>query len=66
VLDRASDEQMTEGCSAVIAAGGESAENLFRAYNNHGSAYAMSGDNRRAIDDFSEALKLHPESSKFG
>ena len=57
---RASNEQMIEGCSAVIAAGRESADKLFQAYTNRGSAYAMSGDLKRAIDDYSEALKRRP------
>ena len=58
--DRPSDAQVIEGCSAVIAAGRESAEKMAQAYYTRGSAYLMSGDNKRAIDDYSEALKRQP------
>lgn len=59
-FDRATDEQVIEGCSAVIAAGRESAEKLAQAYYNRASAYLMGGDNKRAINDYSEALKRQP------
>ena len=59
-FERATDEQVIEGCSAVIAADGESAEKMAQAYYTRGSAYLMSGDNKRAIDDYSEALKRQP------
>jgi tetratricopeptide (TPR) repeat protein len=55
--------QVIEGCSAVIAAGRESAEKLVRAYENRGIAYSVNGDYRRAIDDYSEALKLKPSDA---
>lgn len=58
--ERPSDAQVIEGCSAVIAAGRESAEKLAQAYYNRASAHLMGGDNKRAIDDFSESLKLQP------
>jgi tetratricopeptide (TPR) repeat protein len=57
---RASSAQVIEGCSAIIAAGRESREKLFEAYNSRSGAYALSGDYRRSIDDDSEALKLQP------
>lgn len=59
-FERSSNEQMIEGCSAVIAAGRESAEKLAQAYYTRASAYLMSGDNKRAVDDYSEALKHQP------
>jgi tetratricopeptide (TPR) repeat protein len=57
---RASDAQVIEGCSAVIAAGAQSAEKLSEAYSNRGTAYVGRGDYRRAIDDYGEALKRKP------
>lgn len=57
---RATNEQTIEGCSALIAAGREPAGKLYEAYVNRGSAYATTGDHKRAIDDYSEALKLEP------
>jgi len=59
-FERATDAQVIEGCSAVIAAGRESAEKLAQAYYNRASAYLMGGDNKRAIDDYSESLKRRP------
>ena len=57
---RASDAQVIEGCSAVIAAGRETAEKLSEAYSARGAAYVGRGDYRRAIDDYGEALKRTP------
>ena len=57
---RASDAQVIEGCSAVIAAGRETAEKLSEAYSARGAAYVGLGDYRRAIDDYGEALKRQP------
>ena len=51
---------MIEGCSAVIAAGRETAEKLSEAYSARGAAYVGLGDYRRAIDDYGEALKRQP------
>lgn len=57
---RATNQQTIEGCSALIAAGREPAGKLYEAYVNRGSAYATTGDHKRAIDDYGEALKLEP------
>ena len=57
-FERASDQQKIEGCSAVIASGRESTDKLWQAHVNRGDSYAMSGDSRRAIADYGEALKL--------
>jgi tetratricopeptide (TPR) repeat protein len=59
-FERATNERVIEGCRAVIAAGRESAEKLAQAYYTRGSAYLVSGENKRAIDDYSEALKRQP------
>lgn len=48
-FERSSNEQMIEGCRAVIVAGREPAEKLAQAYYTRASAYFMSGDNKRAI-----------------
>jgi tetratricopeptide (TPR) repeat protein len=57
---RPSNEQTIESCGALIAAGREPAEKRYQAYINRAGAYAMSGDHKRAIDDYGEALKLEP------
>ena len=57
---RATSQQTIEGCSALIAAGREPSGKLYEAYVNRGSAYATTGDHRRAIDDYGEALKRQP------
>jgi tetratricopeptide (TPR) repeat protein len=49
-----------EGCSAIIAAGREPAEKLFQAYNNRRQQPCHDRRHRRAIDDYSAALKLQP------
>ena len=48
-----------QGCSAIIASGRESQENLWRAYYNRGLAYSDLGD-ERAIGDFDEVIALRP------
>ena len=57
---RASSQQKIEGCSAVIAAGSETADKRWQAYLNRAAAWSMSGDHKRAVADYGEALKLKP------
>jgi tetratricopeptide (TPR) repeat protein len=57
-------------CTAIIQAPvvdlmgrlhvGKASENLSVAYNNRGDAYYKKGDYDRAIQDFSEAIRLSP------
>ena len=48
------------GCTAVIRSGEFSGRNLAIAYSNRGSAYYNLGENRRAIEDFDQALRIDP------
>ena len=47
-----------QGCSAIIASGRESRENLWRAYYNRGLAYQSSGQSAQAFADFNTAASL--------
>jgi tetratricopeptide (TPR) repeat protein len=49
-----------QGCTAVIQAGRQVLDRLATAYNNRGVAYRIKGEYDKAIDDFSEAIKLRP------
>src|SRR3989304_4310643 len=49
-----------ESFTLAIKAGDLSTQNLADAYNNRGFAYQTKGDNDRAIQDFNEAIRLHP------
>ena len=48
------------GCTAVIDSGQYSDRNLAPAYSNRGNAYLTLGKNRRAIEDYDQALRLDP------
>jgi tetratricopeptide (TPR) repeat protein len=48
------------GCTALIQARQETRENLSIIYNNRGNAYNRKGDHDRAIQDFSEAIRVNP------
>ena len=50
-------------CTRVLDAGGESPGNRAIAFSNRGVAYADEGDLDRAIDDYSEAIRLDPKSA---
>jgi tetratricopeptide (TPR) repeat protein len=48
------------GCTALIQINQDTTENLSIVYNNRGNAYNRKGDHDRAIQDFSEAIRLSP------
>ena len=52
------------GCDAVIDAPRESVIVRARAYLHRGTAFAMRGDNRRAIADYDAALDLMPRNAE--
>jgi tetratricopeptide (TPR) repeat protein len=60
--DAVSVDQRIDGCSAVIKAARDRSEKLAEAFNNRGIGYRLKGDYDRAIQDYSQAIKLN---SKF-
>ena len=56
-VDRTSPDPQIIGCTAVIEAGGVSAQNLAIAYNNRGNALTRKGEYERAIEDFSHSIR---------
>lgn len=51
------------GCTALIQAGQDAAQDLSVIYNNRGSANASKREYDRAIEDYSEAIRLSPGTS---
>jgi tetratricopeptide (TPR) repeat protein len=56
-------EQSIRGCSAIILSAKETGVNLAKAFNNRGSGYAMKGDYDHAIQDYTQALRITPNSA---
>jgi tetratricopeptide (TPR) repeat protein len=52
-------DQRIAGCSAVIRAGRDKGEKLAEAFHSRGIAYRFKGDYDRAIQDYSQAIKLN-------
>lgn len=50
------------GCTAYIRTGKALGPNLAVAYTNRGIAYASQGEHKRALADFTEAIRLAPDS----
>ncbi len=59
-----SPELVITACGAVIASGNETSENLARAFNNRGLAYARLSDLPRAISEFDQAIRAYPQYSE--
>jgi tetratricopeptide (TPR) repeat protein len=57
--DAASLAQRIEACSSIIKAGNEKGERLAEAFNDRGVAYRLKGEPDRAIQDYSQAIKLN-------
>ena len=57
--DGATIDQRIAGCSAVIKASKDKGEKLAEAFHNRGIAYRFKGDYDRAIQDYSQAIKLN-------
>ena len=57
--DGATLAQRIDGCSWVIKAAHDKAEKLAEAFNARGVAYRLKGDLDRAIQDYSQAIKLN-------
>jgi tetratricopeptide (TPR) repeat protein len=53
-------EQKIAGCTAVIAAGGDT-RRVASAYNARGGQFYYKGEHLRAIADYDEAIRLYPE-----
>jgi tetratricopeptide (TPR) repeat protein len=56
-------DQRIDGCSAVIKAGRDKGEKLAEAFGNRGLAYRLKGEYDRAIQDYSQAIKLDAKSA---
>lgn len=61
--DPATPDQRISGCSAVIRAGRERGDKLAEIFNDRGLAHRLKGDIDRAIQDYSQAIKLNPKSA---
>ena len=61
--EKFSSEEAIVGCTAMIDSGRYSGANLSGVYNNRGIAYRNQRDNPRALADFSEAIRINPQSS---
>src|SRR2546425_354366 len=57
--DEVTPHQRIDGCSAVIKAGRERGDILAEVFNNRGVAHRLNGDYDRAIQDYSQAIKLN-------
>jgi tetratricopeptide (TPR) repeat protein len=51
------------GCTALIQAGQDTTVKLSVTYNNRGTAYDDKGDYDRAIQDYTEAIRLNPNAA---
>src|SRR6059058_378607 len=58
--DAVSVDQRIDGCSAVIKAARDRSERLAETFNSRGIAYRLKGDYDRAIQDYSQAIKINP------
>lgn len=47
-------------CTAIIQSGGETEQNLARAFTNRATGYNRTGQQDRAIDDLNQAIRLDP------
>jgi tetratricopeptide (TPR) repeat protein len=56
-------EMRISGCSEVIKSGKESGTNLATAYYNRGNAHLQKSEYRKAIDDFTQALKFDGDNA---
>jgi tetratricopeptide (TPR) repeat protein len=61
--DGATVDQRIDGCSAVIKAGRDKGEKLAEAFGSRGLAYRLKGEYDRAIQDYSQAIKLDAKSA---
>jgi tetratricopeptide (TPR) repeat protein len=61
--DGATPDQRIAGCSASIRSGRERGERLADIFNDRGVAYRLKGDVDRAIQDYSQAIRLNPRSA---
>lgn len=59
-----SPELIITACDAVIASRNETSENLARAFNNRGLAFARLNDLPRAISEFDQAVRVNPQYSE--
>ena len=57
--DAVSVDQRIDGCSAVIKAARDRGDKLAEIFNNRGIAYRLKGEYDRAIQDYSQAIKLN-------
>lgn len=57
----ATDDQIIQGCDAVIKSGKGSSADQANAFYNRGRAYSRKGQFDRAIQDYDQAIKLKPD-----
>jgi tetratricopeptide (TPR) repeat protein len=62
--DGASPNQRISGCTAVIQGGRESPKQLASTYKTRGTVYFYNRDYDRAIQDYTQAIKLDPQYSE--
>src|SRR5262252_2588596 len=60
----ATPDSQVNGCTAVIQSGKAAGNDLASAYQNRGLAHVKRGDFEVAIADFTEAIRLNPQSAK--
>jgi tetratricopeptide (TPR) repeat protein len=62
--DGASPDQRISGCTAVIQAGRDAPKQLAATYKTRGTVYFYKSDYDRAIQDYTQAIKLDPQNSE--
>jgi tetratricopeptide (TPR) repeat protein len=58
--DSASDDQQISGCTVLLREGGYPRETQAAQFYNRGQAYGRKGQSDRAIEDFTQAIRLKP------
>ncbi len=59
--DNASNDQQISGCTALLQEGGHTREARAAQFYNRGLVHGRKGQSERAIEDFTQAIKLRPD-----